>query len=195
MRFTDLAARVRATPPRLGRTRLVAVDGPAGSGKTTFAAALAAALGSAAHPAPVVHLDDLYDGWTLAGVVQRLRTQVLDPVAAGHDARFAAYDWAVGAFRVPTTVPAGEVLLVEGCGSGARALDDVRGLLVWVQAPPATCAQRWADRDGAAMTVFQPAWAAEEAAVFAAEDTRARADLRVDGAPAQPAAPGVFVPL
>lgn len=188
MRFTDLADRVRSAPPRLGGTRLVLVDGPAGSGKTTFAGHLAAVLGDA----PVVHLDDLYDGWTLDGVVERLREQVLDPVAAGHDARFDAYDWASGAFRVPTTVPAGEVLVVEGCGSGARALDDVRGLLVWVEAPPATCAQRWAARGGAAMTAFQPAWAAEEAAVFAREGTRARADLRVDGAGSPPA--GAFVP-
>jgi hypothetical protein len=188
VRFADLAAQVRAAAPRLGSTRLVAVDGPAGSGKTTFAGDLAAALGGA----PVVHLDDLYDGWTLDGVVDRLRTQVLDPVAAGRAARFAAYDWAAGAFAVPTTVPAADVLVVEGCGSGARALADVLGLLVWVEAPPATCAQRWAARGGAAMTAFQSAWAAAEAAVFTREGTRARADLRVDGAPAHPPAPGTF---
>ena len=188
MRFADLAARVRAAPPRLGGTRLVAVDGPAGSGKTTFAGHLATALGQA----PLVHLDDLYDGWTLDGVVERLRTQVLDPVAAGRDARFDAYDWAAGAFAVPTTVPARDVLVVEGCGSGARALDDVRVLLVWVEAPPDVCAQRWAARGGAAMTAFQPAWAAAEAAVFAREGTRARADVRVDGAPARPPGPGGF---
>ena len=41
--FAALAERVRAAPPRLGGTRLVCVDGPAGSGKTTFAARLAAA--------------------------------------------------------------------------------------------------------------------------------------------------------
>ncbi len=116
MRLADLADRVRAAPARLGGTRLVAVDGPAGSGKTTLAGRLAAELG-----APVVHLDDLYAGWTLDGVVERLTGWVLEPVAAGRDAVFDAYDWHAGAFRVPTTVPAGPVLVVEGCGSGARA--------------------------------------------------------------------------
>lgn len=55
----ELADRVRAAPARAGGTRVVAVDGPAGSGKSTFAARLSAALG-----APVVHLDDLIPGWT-----------------------------------------------------------------------------------------------------------------------------------
>ncbi|MEI4270812.1 AAA family ATPase [Klenkia sp. LSe6-5] len=183
MRLAELADRVRAAPPRLGGTRLVLVDGPAGSGKTTLAGRLAAALDSGAGPAPVVHLDDLYAGWTLDGVVERLTAWVLDPLAAGRDAHFAGYDWAAGDFRVPTTVPAADVLVVEGCGAGARSLADVAGLLVWVEAPPATCARRWAARGGAAMTAHQPAWAAEEAVVFAREGTRARADLRVDGAP------------
>jgi predicted kinase len=191
VRFTDLADRVRAAPARLGGTRLVLVDGPAGSGKTTFADRLAAALDGA----PVVHLDDLYDGWTLAGVVDRLRREVLDPVAAGHGAGFAGYDWAARSFRVPITVPASDVLVVEGCGSGARALDDVATLLVWVEAPPATCAQRWAARGGSEMAAFQPGWAAEEARVFAREGTRARAHLRVDGAPAEQPPAGSFRPL
>ena len=36
--------RLATAPPRLGRTRLVCVDGPAGSGKTTLAGRLAGAL-------------------------------------------------------------------------------------------------------------------------------------------------------
>ncbi len=190
MRFADLAGRVRASPARLGRTRLVVVDGPAGSGKTTFAGQLAAELDGA----PVVHLDDLYAGWTLDGVVDRLREQVLEPVAAGRPARFLGYDWAAGAFAVPRTVPVAPVLVVEGCGAAARAVDDVVSLRVWVQASPEVCAQRWRARGGAAMTAFQPAWAHAEAAVFHREDTRARADLRVDGAPVRPPPPGSFAP-
>ncbi|MEU1278345.1 hypothetical protein [Streptomyces sp. NPDC005805] len=43
-----LAARLRALPPSCGPVRLVAVDGHAGSGKSTFAARLAEAAGGAA---------------------------------------------------------------------------------------------------------------------------------------------------
>ena len=190
MRFADLADRVRAAPPLLGDTRLVCVDGPAGSGKATFADRLAAELA-----APVVHLDDLYAGWTLDGITGRLTDQVLAPVAAGQDAVFAAYDWHAGAFTVPTTVPARAHLVVEGCGAAARSIDHLVTLRVWVQAPPEVCARRWAERGGAAMTAFQPEWARAEAVVFAREDTRARADLLVDGDPGEDPGPAAFALL
>ena len=38
----SLLDNVQAGAPRLGRTRLIGIDGPAGSGKTTVAAALEA---------------------------------------------------------------------------------------------------------------------------------------------------------
>ncbi len=46
--FDALAAEILAAPARLGSVRFVAVDGPAGAGKTTFSARLVRAL--AAHP-------------------------------------------------------------------------------------------------------------------------------------------------
>ncbi len=45
-------------PPTLGAGRLVCVDGPAGSGKTSLADAVARRTA-----AQVVHMDDLYGGW------------------------------------------------------------------------------------------------------------------------------------
>lgn len=53
----DLARLVGATPV-LDRPVLVAVDGVDGSGKTTFAATLAAAYRRTGRPVEVVHLDD-----------------------------------------------------------------------------------------------------------------------------------------
>ncbi|MFY1672825.1 hypothetical protein ACN27G_23155 [Plantactinospora sp. WMMB334] len=50
--YAGLAAEILRRPARLGRTRLVAVDGPSGAGKTVFAGRLAAALGTALGTAP-----------------------------------------------------------------------------------------------------------------------------------------------
>ena len=73
----ELAARLADREPRLGRTRLIALDGRSGAGKTWLAGLLAVPL-----DAPVIHLDDLYPGWN-------------GPAAAGDAlaARYAARIW------------------------------------------------------------------------------------------------------
>lgn len=189
--FAGLAERVRTAPPRLGDTRLVCVDGPAGSGKTTFAARLAAAIGP---DTAVVHMDDVYAGWTLDGAVARLTAGVLRPLAAGRPGVLHRYDWTAARFSPePTTIPPPPALVVEGCGSSPRLFDAWTTLRIWVEAPPALRLSRGLARDGAVHEPHWRAWQETEAAEFAREATRARADLRVDGAATCP--DGAFVPL
>lgn len=204
-----LAARVLATPPRLGTVRLVCVDGPAGSGKTTLAARLAEALqgrtpssdgaevlaAGAVTPPPsqdparpggvhvaVVHMDDLYEGWAgLDGVAERLVTQVLEPLEAGRPGRYRRFDWLTGRFAEHVDVPVPDVLVVEGCGSAPRATDGRTVLLVWVEAPAGLRLRRGVERDGEALRAEWERWMVQEAAHFAGEGTRARADVVVDG--------------
>ena len=102
--FAALAAGLLAVAPRLGGTRLVGVDGPAGSGKTTFADRLAAALGGAAY---LLHLEDLYAGWTLTGATARLAAGILRPLAEHRAGAYHRHDWSAGRFAAaPTPVPA-----------------------------------------------------------------------------------------
>lgn len=181
--FAGLAADLLTAPPLLGGTRLVCVDGPAGSGKTTFAGRLVAALGGAAE---LVHMDDLYAGWTLTGAVARLGAGVLRPLAAGGRGAYSRYDWHAGRFdgeAVPVRPAA--VLVVEGCGSSPRRLDPWTTLRVWVEAPDPVRLERGLARDGAAMAPHWQRWLTTEAAEFAREDTRRRAHLRVDGTAGQ----------
>jgi uridine kinase len=178
--FAELAERVRAAPPRVGATRLVTVDGPAGSGKTTFAALLAIALGPVT---TVLHMDDLYAGWTLDGAAARLTAGVLEPLAAGRPGSYRRYDWTAERFDdVPIEVPVPEVLVVEGCGSSPRALDGRTALRIWVEAPQQLRLARGLARDGDQLAEHWDRWQREEAAEFARERTRARADVLVDGA-------------
>lgn len=191
--FGGLAADLLAAPPLLGGTRLVSVDGPAGSGKTTFAGRLAAALGN---DVEVVHMDDLYAGWTLTGAVARLTAGVLRPLAEGRHGAYHRFDWAAGRFAsAPVQVRPVPVLVVEGCGSAPRRLDPWTTLRVWVEAPDALRLARGLARDGVELADEWRRWLAKEAAEFAREDTRARAQLRVDGSPVTPVTPGRFVPL
>lgn len=181
--YASILAWVQGRPARLGSTRLVCVDGPAGSGKSTVADRLAAAGGGAPRAA-VLHLDDLYEGWTgLDGVWERLDEQVLAPLAAGRPGRYQPYDWGAGRFSDTwVVVPVPDVLVVEGCGAAQRAADRWASLRVWVQAPAEIRMRRGVARDGAAMRPQWVRWMALEAEHFSRERTRERAELRVDGA-------------
>lgn len=164
--------------PRAGHTRLVAVDGPSGAGKSTFAERLAGLV-----PAPVVHMDDLYPGWDgLVDAVPRLVEWIVAPLSADRTARYRRYDWELGAYAEWQEVPAGPVLVVEGVGSGARAVADRLSLLVWMEAPRELRMRRGIERDGEAYRPHWERWARQEDRHFAADGTRDRADLHVDGA-------------
>ena len=80
-RSNDIAAIVRAVrarqPPSGMTTRIVAVDGPGGAGKSTLAERLAAALENA----PVVHTDDFASWDNPLDWWPRLLKDVLEPLS------------------------------------------------------------------------------------------------------------------
>jgi uridine kinase len=175
----DLATAVATRPPRLGRTRLVCVEGRAGAGKTTLAEALADAY---AGTAAIVHLDDLYEGWTgLPTVSARIRDELLPPLRAGRPATIRRWDWAADRLGAGLTVPVVDALILDGVGSYARAYDHAVSLVVWLDAPDDVRKTRALARDGDVFAPYWDRWAADEDRVHARERTRERADLRVDG--------------
>jgi len=117
-------------PATLGPGRLICVDGPAGSGKTTLATALA----EMTH-APVVHMDDLYAGWDgLTDGIAQLET-ILLPLVEGSPGSYRRYDWHAREFAETVLVPPSPLLVIEGFGSGAATYDGFRTALAWVDAP------------------------------------------------------------
>lgn len=181
--LVELVDRVLAAPPLLGEVRLVTVDGPAGSGKSTFAAALARELRHRLTPDDVVvlHLDDLYEGWSgLDGVWDRLAAWVLEPLTEGRPGRYRRYDWELEGWAEWHDVPVPRVLVVEGCGSAPRSAAPLSVLTVWVEAPADVRLARGLARDGEALRQHWLDWMVSEAAHFALEGTRDRADVRVE---------------
>ena len=165
-------------PPTLGDARLLCVDGPGGSGKTTLARAVADRTG-----APVVAMDDLYDGWSgLTTVADQLGT-LLRPLADGRPGRYRRYDWHARAFAETVEVgpPASGLLVVEGVGAGSAAYAHLQTVLVWVEVPRALGLQRGVARDGEHLREQWLAWQAAEADHFTSDRTRERADLVLDG--------------
>ena len=162
-------------PATLGPGRLICIDGPAGSGKTTLATALAEMT-----QAPVIHMDDLYAGWDgLAAGIAQLET-VLLPLVEGAPGSYRRYDWHRGELAETILVPPSPLLVIEGVGSGAAAYDGFRTALAWVDAPADQRKTRGLDRDGETFAPHWDAWAAAEAEHFAANGTEARADVVVN---------------
>jgi uridine kinase len=177
----DLAALVARTtaqrPATLGQGRLVCVDGPTGSGKTTLAAEVArAAAGSVA----VVHVDDLLAGWSgLPAVAGTLRRAVLEPLSQGLPGRYRRYDWHEGRFAEERGVEPVDLLVVEGVGAGDSSCAAWITTLVWMDAPPDLRLERSVSRDGERLREHLQAWMRDEAALFARERTSERADVVV----------------
>jgi uridine kinase len=170
--------------PTLGAGRLIAIDGPAGSGKTSLAAAIAAL----APGARVVHMDDLYAGWSGLRRVTEQLDPLLRPLAAGESGRYRRFDWHADAFAETVPVPPVPLLILEGVGSGSSAHAGLVTTLVWVSAPHDLRMRRGIERDGDAFAPYWEQWARDEAELFAREQTEARADVHLDGTGATPPA-------
>lgn len=179
-RYADLARRIRARPSR--RSRLVAVDGRGGAGKSVFAARLSAAL----HHAPIVHTDDFATGAPGDEWWPRLKSQVIEPLAEGVPARYRRYDWRQRRFAEWHEVQPAPVVIVEGVSSARRATADALTLAIWIHAPRPNRLARGLDRDGEAARSNWERWMAEEDEHFRRDATIERCEVIVDGSPSIP---------
>ena len=188
-----LLDRVQAAPARLGRIRLISVDGPAGSGKSTLAARLADRAEARGLSVLVLHMDDLYDGWDgAARGFGLLRDHVLSRLAEGREGRYRRYDWNLGAYAERHVVPVSmDLLIVEGVTAADRGAEPWASLRIWIETSNDVRLDRGIDRDGEALRDRWLEWMRWERDHFAAENTRERADVIVDGNPAVPHDPAL----
>jgi uridine kinase len=163
-------------PPTLGSGRLVCVDGPAGSGKTTLAGEIAALTG-----APVVHMDNLYEGWDGLPRVGDQLDRLLLPLSRNRPGSYRRWDWYADRWAEVVVVPPAPLLVVEGVASGSRSYAGLVTVLVWVEVPVDLRLERGLARDGVELDEHLRAWAVAEQDHFARDGTRDRADLVVDG--------------
>jgi uridine kinase len=186
----DVVRRTLDAPPTLGPGRLLCVDGPAGSGKTTFAAAVVDALPVEVSRA-VVHLDDVYPGWSgLAAGVDRVARLLVDPLARGDAGGYRRYDWVAEAEAEWHEVSPVDLLVLEGVGAGSVDYASHITTLVWVEAARDLRLARGLERD-LRLHGLQDAedelrarwlrWMDDEDALLSRHRTRERADVVADG--------------
>ena len=180
----------------------VAIDGPDGSGKTTFAADLAAAVRLFGRPVVSVSLDDFHNVravryrqgresphgfWQDSYNYPRFAGDVLDPFAPGGTRRYrpAAHDLADDAVLDPPwrTAPPGTVLIVDGLFLHRDEIGDVWDLSVFLDVPFAVTARRMAHRDGTNPDPEHPSmrrYVEAQRIYFAACSPQQRADILID---------------
>ena len=172
----QVLAHAVAAPPSCGDTRVVAIDGRSGSGKTSLARDLAGAWSAA-----LLSMDSIHPGWSgLAASSGLLLEHVLAPLAAGDEPRVPTWDWLADRPGpvLPLRVPGR--LIVEGCGAGVGQTGAATGTRVWLDGAESVRRQRALARDGQLFADHWQMWARQEEAVYAADRTRERAHLVLD---------------
>ena len=90
--LSELAGKVNESSKKCGQTKIVVIDGPAGSGKTTLAKSLSELLGNC----PIIHMDEIYDGWENVlspTTFSDLANWIIKPLLESKSIEFTKYDW------------------------------------------------------------------------------------------------------
>jgi len=157
---------------------IIAIDGPAGAGKTTLAREVHLAL-SLEMSVNVIHMDDLYDGWNNA--LSEDLTQVLLYLVDQHKEKKPAairkYNWATSAFAESEELPPADLLILEGVGSGDKALLDELAALIWIDIDPEIGVKRVLERDGSQVADEMKKWVGAQEEYFSQHSTREKADF------------------
>jgi uridine kinase/molybdopterin-guanine dinucleotide biosynthesis protein A len=155
----ELAAELRR---RIVRPVVIAIDGPSCAGKSILATAVALRARAA-----VVEGDDFYDRMlprlsvaqrdqmsdaaVVAAVIdwERLRDEALLPLRARQPVTFQPYDWDAddGRLAPPKTIPAADVIIVDGVYAARPELADLIDVAVYLDLDPQIRARRYAERE------------------------------------------------
>jgi uridine kinase len=157
-------------------TRIVAVDGRGGSGKSTFAARLATLRGGV----QVAHTDDFATWDNPVNWWPRCIAELLDPLQHGELARYEVSAWD-GVPRPSVEIAPDGLVILEGVTASREAFRPYLALAVWIETPRELCLERGVERDGEGMRAQWEAWQAAEDGYIAREDPLAYVDAVVAG--------------
>jgi uridine kinase len=157
---------------------LIAIDGPAGGGKSTLAKDLYLFF-STTREINLLGLDDIYDGWTNA-LGEKL-TNDLETIASAHAQKKSTsmqiYDWALSRYGDLRTLEPKEILIIEGVGSAQEVIREHKAITIWMDIDPEDGVQRVLERDGHHIAEQMKAWQIIQNQHFAESCARDNADF------------------
>lgn len=182
--LSPVRAAIESSVALCGNTKIVTIDGPAGSGKTTLATELASAMKNASGVMSVVHMDELYEGWDDAlgqKLFNRIEAWILAPIRSGLSPKFLKYDWHQGKYASWSELPLTPVLIIEGVGSGHSSLRECVSQAIWVEADDHLLLDRVVQRDGEVVRDEMLIWKSRERDYFDAHDVKRAAHIHMLG--------------
>jgi len=157
---------------------IIAIDGPAGAGKTTLAHEIYLAI-SLKKSVSVIHMDDLYDGWdnALGADLTKVLLYLTDQHKQNKPAKISRFNWITSSFEDSEEIAPTDLLILEGVGSGNLAIQDELAALIWIDIDPEIGVKRVIDRDGAQVAEEMRKWLGTQEEYFSQHSTREKADF------------------
>ena len=162
--------------------RVFAIDGVAGSGKTT----LALQLQSDIPDSQVVHMDDLYSGWRdplSQELTERVCNEILNPFLQGNEVIYRKFDWHQNVFGETMKIAPAKTLFLEGVGAGQSAFRKMLSRIIWVEFDTESGFERVIARDGEKVKTEMLNFLKDQNKHFSAELTDKVADYTISGVP------------
>lgn len=187
MTFFDLAkilTAIETSPALCGNTKIVTIDGPAGSGKTTLANELSIELADSFGAMSVIHLDGLYEGWEDAigqKLFNRIEAWILTPIRNGLNPNHLKFDWNQGKYARWSEAPLTPVVIIEGVGSGHTSIRQHVSQALWVEADEDLLLDRVVQRDGESIREEMLIWKVREQTYFESNDVKNSAHFHLSG--------------
>ena len=159
---------------------LYAIDGPAGAGKTTYAAQLEAEL-SVNATVKTIHMDDLYNGWDNA--LSNALSEILDRIStahlAGRECVIKKFNWSTMQFDSEEIITPTNFLIIEGVGAAQQIVRESGAVTYWLDIEPEIGLQRVLARDGAHIEVQMRQWQIDQDKHFARDETRENCEFKL----------------
>ena len=171
--LTNLVRSAKAPPGVM--TRIVAVDGPGGAGKSSLAYWLAQTL-----DAQVIHTDDFASWENPVDWWPDLLKLALEPLAAGRPARYQPKSWG-GEGREPLQIEPTGIVIVEGVTASRQAFQPYLAYSIWIETSREIRLQRGLERDGERARPQWERWMEAEDRYIERERPAERADLVLSG--------------
>ena len=180
--LSELVDKVNESSNKCGQAKIIIIDGPAGSGKTTLAKSLSGLLENC----PIIHMDEIYQGWENAlspKTFNDLAEWVINPLLESKSIEFVKYDWYLEKRIEKVVIYLPKVLIIEGVGSSSFDISKHACLKLWIEVNKETGINRVLSRDGQQIQEQMKQWQTQESKFFLENNSKEKSDIWIDGDP------------